>query len=359
MFSGKNNIVLDCNQMKFPQSGLYTYCYSLSEHIQNKLQNDPELNFSVYIEKKNKSDFPFPVKKYFRRHGFEKIITPQHISCRIWHLPFQGGKWAISRWAHPGLKRVLTIHDLNMLHEGPGTKAVQEKLNHIQKLIEDTDAIICISEFCKKDVTANCNTGNKPIHVIHNGVGVTNDGKLNTNSYKPARPFLFALGYVNAKKNFHVLLPLLENNELELIITGHQEEADYTDFIRKEAKRKGVEDRLTLTGAVSEDEKNWYLANCMAFLHSSLAEGFGLPVAEAMQYGKPLFLSGRTALPEIGGDAAFYFHDFSADHVRKVFEEGMKKYTANNMSEYIKQRATLFNWHQQAAKYIGVYKSLL
>lgn len=345
--------------MKFPQSGLYTYCYSLAEHVQSNLHSDPNLNFSVYIEKKNESDFRFPVKKHIRQHGLKKITVPQHIPCKIWHLPFQGGKWAISRWAHPGLKKVLTIHDLNMLHEGLSKKIIQDRLTHIQKLTDDADAIICISEFCRKDVATNCDTGNKPIHVIHNGAGVTNIAQLNSNSYKPFRPFLFALGYVNAKKNFHVLLPLLKNNDLELIITGYQEEAGYTDFIREEAKSIGVEDRLTLTGSVSENEKNWYLANCMAFMHPSLAEGFGLPVVEAMQYGKPLFLSDRTALPEIGGDAAFYFHDFSADHIKSVFEEGMKEYAERNMSEHIKQRATLFNWHQQAAKYITVYKSLL
>ena len=52
----------------------------------------------------------------------------------------------------------------------------------------------------------------------------------------------------------------------------------------------------------------------------SLAEGFGLPVIEAMTYGKPVFLSRRTSLPEIGGDKAFYFNDeFDPDGMKEKF----------------------------------------
>ena len=39
----------------------------------------------------------------------------------------------------------------------------------------------------------------------------------------------------------------------------------------------------------------------------SVLEGFSLPAAEAMWCGAPLVLCQRTALPEVGGDAALYF----------------------------------------------------
>ena len=57
-------------------------------------------------------------------------------------------------------------------------------------------------------------------------------------------------------------------------------------------------DRVIIAGPVSADDKNWYYANCEAFAFPSLAEGFGLPVIEAMNHGKPVFLSRLTALPE-------------------------------------------------------------
>ena len=97
----------------------------------------------------------------------------------------------------------------------------------------------------------------------------------------------------------------------------------------------------------------------MAFVHPSLAEGFGAPVVEAMKFGKPLFLSSRTSLPEIGGNAAFYFSSFEGTHMQQVFKSGMQQFHQQNMAEMVRQRGMSFDWKISAVKYLEVYKSLL
>jgi glycosyltransferase involved in cell wall biosynthesis len=82
-------------------------------------------------------------------------------------------------------------------------------------------------------------------------------------------------------------------------------------------------------------------------------------VVEAMQFGKPLFLSNKTSLPEIGGDVAFYFHDFNPDHMQHLFQNGLKQYEAGNLKEKILQRGKDFSWEISARKYVDVYYSLL
>ena len=56
----------------------------------------------------------------------------------------------------------------------------------------------------------------------------------------------------------------------------------------------------------AEDLEGLY-ALADAFVFPSLAEGFGLPVLEAMARGVPVACSDRSSLPEVAGDAALLF----------------------------------------------------
>jgi len=83
-----------------------------------------------------------------------------------------------------------------------------------------------------------------------------------------------------------------------------------------------------------------------------------LPVTEAMSVGKPVFLSHRTALPEIGSNMAFYFHNFSESHIQQVFTKGMKEYEENKMQQAIQKHCENFSWDKAANEYLDVYRSL-
>lgn len=145
---------------------------------------------------------------------------------------------------------------------------------------------------------------------------------------------------------------------MELLIAGKEDDPHYMSYMRAQSRELGVEDNVRLLGCISESEKAWYYQNCRAFAFPSVSEGFGLPVVEAMSCGKPLFLSSRTALPEIGGDVSFYFNDFNPDHIEQVFNKGMDIYNANGLREKIKARGSSFCWEKAAHKYWEVYRSL-
>jgi glycosyltransferase involved in cell wall biosynthesis len=350
-------IILDCDLMKFPNSGLYHYCLNLGVHVNPLLEEQglPKLEF--YVHRKDRAAFG-PNNKVIIEHKRHRIFKPFLWNCRIWHAPFQTGR--IIPYRNKSVKVILTIHDLNALHEGKTVREQRESLERTQHLIKRSSVIVCVSEFCKDDVLKNCEVGNKPIYVIHNGSRHVEQPVLGINSYQPKRPFLFGIGYVNQKKNFHTLLPLLEHNpDLELVVAGRLDEPDYVSFMYKQAKGKKVEERLHILGAISESEKAWYMKNCKAYVHPSLAEGFGLPVVEAMEFGKPIFLSNRTSLPEVGGDVAFYFKSFEPTHMQQVLMEGLHTYSLNGLSDRIRERGKLFDWSRSAQEYLKVYKSLL
>lgn len=350
-----SKIILDCDLMRFRDSGLYHYCLNLGNYVNRIFEEEGKEQMKFYVP-------PFEIdtfgsrKQVIAEKKIHRFFRPFLLNCKLWHAPFQSGR-IIPR--DSSIKILLTIHDLNALHEGKPIKEQKESLARTQKLIDRSNAIVCISEFTKSDVLKNCDVGNKPVYVVHNGTHAVGAPKLSSSSYRPQHPFLFGMGYVNRKKNFHVLVPLLKDTDLELIVAGRLDEPDYVQGMKQLANDLSVDDRLHILGPVNEEEKAWYFKNCKAFVLPSLAEGFGAPVVEAMQFGKPLFLSDKTSLPEIAGDAAFYFHDFDPENMKNVLMKGFEKYQLNGMAERIIERGKEFDWRQKAKEYVAIYESLM
>jgi glycosyltransferase involved in cell wall biosynthesis len=349
-------IILDCERMKYPNTGIYSYCYQLGTRL--KQQTNPRHEELSFFSPPSVNGIFGNDQNYITQNSLQKFWLPSLKSYNIWHATYQSSDYL------PVLDRktkvVLTIHDLNFLYDDKKSKAKKEKyLRFVQKNINRSSAIVTISEFGKNDVLKHCNVGNRPIEVIHNGTNSLEPPVLFGTSYKPRTRFLFSIGVINRKKNFHVLLPLLHHNrDIELLIAGPADDPDYLHFMRDAARRLGVEEKLRVLGPITEPEKSWYYRNCYAFAFPSLSEGFGLPVAEAMSVGKPVFLSDRTSLPEIGRDAAFYFNDFDEHRMQHVFTRGMQTYKDDKMENLIKQRSSEFCWQKAASQYLELYRSL-
>lgn len=350
------HIIFDCERMKYANTGLYHYCLNLGTHINLRTERSVDERVTFYSPAAVQSDFNGDTN-HITQHSLQKFFMPSLKGYDVWHATYQSSNYVPVR--DKKIKVVLSIHDLNFMYEDKAEAKRQKYLRHLQENIDRSDAIICISEFCRKDVLKYCNVGRRPVHVILNGTNHLSTPNLRQSSYKPRKPFLFSLGVICPKKNFHVLLPLLKlNRHLELLIAGRTNDNAYLDHINNTAYKLGVQDNLRMLGSISESEKSWYYRNCYAFTLPSIAEGFGLPVAEAMSVGKPVFLSDRTALPEIGSRFAFYFRDFSEEHMNRVFQKGMLEYQQNNMEPEIVKHSENFRWERAVDQYLEVYRSL-
>jgi glycosyltransferase involved in cell wall biosynthesis len=348
-------IIFDCERMKYPDNGLYHYCLNLSRQLEeHRVKGREELFFYA---PPNAMDVLGKDRQYLPQHSLQKFRMPDLSGFQIWHGTYQNSRYV--PLLNRRIKVVLTVHDLNFLYEADRPEWKKERnLRHVQKLIDRADALVFVSEFTQEDLRRHCRLGSKPQYLIHNGSNFLESPALHSTSYRPRKPFLFSIGVIRPKKNFHTLVPLVKDMGMELVIAGKNEDPYYHEQIRENASRWGVEDDVHLLGTVTEKEKSWYFNHCRAFALPSLSEGFGLPVVEAMSMGKPLFLSSLTALPEIGGDVGFYFRDFNADHMRRVFAEGMRIFNSNGLRNRIIHRATEFSWSRAAEKYWEVYRSL-
>jgi glycosyltransferase involved in cell wall biosynthesis len=335
-------------------NGLYHFCYQMGFHM---AANPPEdLELSLYVPKKKVGLFGDNVK-YAVQRSRDKFYRFGTGKYDIWHVA------TTISWYRPFNSRtrtILTIHDLNFLDQDEFSAAGRRRyLRLTQEKVRRADYLTFISEFARQQAAQHMDLHNKPYRIIYNGCNAPlDDHHFHEPKKRPARPFLFAIGQLHSRKNFHVLPALLTNNDYDLVLAG-MKDFNYVEKITGEAKRLGVADRVHLVGPVSNEEKFWYYQHCLAFCFPSKAEGFGLPVLEAMHFGKPVFISRFTSLPEIGGDAAYYFDSFEPEAMQNVFEKGMNDYTNNQRMAAIKKHADSFSWNKAVHEYLDVYRKLL
>lgn len=349
----KPSVLITFDSMKYPNSGFFSFGKSLGDAI-IKL-NKGRFDLYYYVHTRSTYMFNKKVNLVFLSK-LHKVFFPEPGRFALTHFTDQFCRLKPKKVR--GGKKIITVHDLNVVHEGrkPEWK-VQRDVHRVRVNVLECDRVVAISQFVANDIVKHFPEVKDRVCVIYNGADAltVNDGHEPV--YLPQRPFLFAIGYIAPKKNFHVLPALLQNNDYELVISGV--ETPYKDTIMEEATRFGVADRVKITGPINENDKAWYYKNCAAFTFPSLAEGFGLPVIEAMHFGKPVFLSTLTSLPEIGGDAAFYFKNFEPEAMQQVFAEGMERFKAENRAEKVKAHALKFSWDETAKQYLALYEECL
>ncbi|WP_119155612.1 glycosyltransferase family 4 protein [Caldimonas tepidiphila] len=276
----------------------------------------------------------------------------RHVQPRrfaLWHtlnqlnktLPPQGTK-----------KRLLTVHDLNFLYFKSGFSQWRN-MRRLRARLAHTDHIVTISDYVRRDVQQHLQWRG-PIEVIYNGARSLVDVPREAVPELQGRPFLFHLSRMSASKNIDALLALARHwPGMHFVFAGP--EGRDSRAVREQVSTGGLSN-VSVMLSISDAQKAWLYANCTAFLFPSLTEGFGLPPIEAMHFGKPVFLSERTCLPEIGGEVAAYFPDFEAPKMQQVVERNLPRLQAQ--SGKIRKHAARFDWDAAAQRYLHLYLQL-
>ena len=154
---------------------------------------------------------------------------------------------------------------------------------------------------------------------------------------------------------------MMERFPDHLLVIGGNNQTDYGDRMRELIRNSEVSENIIIPGVLDEDEKYWLFKHCVAFLFPSLAEGFGLPVVEAMLAGKQVFLSREASLPEIGGVMAFYWDCFDADEMAAILRCGlaMREAEPGLYSDEIIAYASKFSWENCILKFLNLYSAIL
>jgi glycosyltransferase involved in cell wall biosynthesis len=348
-------IFVELERLRNPYSGLGQFAQHLAQAL---IKNNIDNELTYFLPNNYKEEFGADVTRIFQ-NTLHKFLPPSD-KYNIWHCTHQDSTYFHNNSKNS--KLIFTIHDLNFLvkYQNEPSK-LKSKIKYLQQKIDSCSGITFISQYTKLLFLETIKL-NKPVEmeVIKNG----NTLVIYPNATKPAflnneKPYFFSIGVFEAKKNFKALIPIIKHfKEYQFVLAGNINTTYGKEFLAM-AKTANLLSQLVTPGTITEQDKYWLYRNCEGFLFPSIAEGFGLPVVEAMSLGKPLFISHAASLPEIGGSCANYFYSFEADHMISVINDGILSFKNDTtIKGKLIQQAALYNWDEIGKQYIQFYEKI-
>ncbi len=320
--------------------GLGRYTQEVVDNIINQDENN---QYVIFLCKENFSEFKTSnprVKKVLIKSRWYSWSEQFLFPFKIWLE-----KIDLMHFTHfnvpllTPVKFVVTVHDL-ILTKFPTRRAsklgpVFYRIKYalyrlvIWHAVKQSRQVIAVSEFTKGDLMDKFRVNSDKISVIYEGVAKLskpdstplNNKKILEKYNVQIGNFLLYVGNAYPHKNLEGLLQIFtellqEFKDLKLILVGKE------DYFYK--RLKGLTDSpelsrsVVFTGYVPDIDLEVFYKKASAYIFPSFYEGFGLPPLEAMAQGCPVISSDQGSLPEVLGEAAYYFNPYN-------FSESLEK----------------------------------
>jgi glycosyltransferase involved in cell wall biosynthesis len=268
---------------------------------------------------------------------------------KIWHSTYYS---SLPFWR--GLK-VVTVYDFIYEEYSSMFSDANIVIADKRREITQADAIICISHATKKDLLRYYNIPEEKVYVIYPAYNSLFSGEKISNGGD--NPFFLYVGSRAGYKGFGDLLGALGgvHSDIELVVVGQP----FSPQERQAIEAAKLQGRITLRTNISDEELRDLYHQAVAFTYPSLAEGFGIPLLEAMACGCPIVASRIPSTIEVAKDIPYYFEPGSPESLRsalgKALLEGGK--SARRLAGF--DRVKDFSWDKAAQETLDVYRSLL
>lgn len=172
------------------------------------------------------------------------------------------------------------------------------------------------------------------------------------------RAYLLTLGRLEPRKNHLTLLRAyarLGADAPPLVIVG-QRDFRYGEVF-DEVKQLKLESRVRMLEHVGDEALPAVLRHACLFVYPAWAEGFGMPVAEAMASGVPVLTSNTTSLPEVAGPGALLADPGSAEDLaqamaRMLGDPGLRQRLVEEGLQHVHR----FDWQRSAATFVATLR---
>lgn len=348
---------------------VYLDCSSLTnEHI----SGIGVYNKNLFRSLKNRTDCEVtPVLKWSR---FKKSpIVEKHLDAKVTRiLPFLFKKDVLYHGTDHKLNTrssgptVVTVHDMQPFErKWLDPKFAALRCEVLRRVINcNVSRIIAVSEFTKDQIIKYFPKASDKIDVVYHGYDFCFDSHIRPVSCLERlkklidnRPFLFFIGNLEERKNLINQIKAFEilkhkHKDLIFIISG-KPGFNYK-LIEDCILSSSAKDSIILTGYLTDDEKDYAMAQTQCLMFASWYEGFGIPVIEALSKNTNLIISNTTSLSEIGKDYCLQVNPADVEeiafNVERIFMNG------NPKKVDLEEWRNTWSWDNCAQKTMDVYK---
>ena len=350
----KNRVVINSSILNESPAGLGVYAKNVIQEL-NRFDNYLVLS-PVKIEGVNVEEISKYVSPSYKKiGGFARVLWTQFV------LPFKVNK--NDTIYHPfqyvslftKAKQIITIHDFIPLIYPDVAKHQNKFYKYLMPLLlRKADKIICISENTKKDLMKFYNVDEKKIKVIYNGYdsnlfNCKNVKKEVLKKYNITDDYMIMVGASYPHKNLEMALYALKDldEECKLVVVG--KDSKYILKLKALANELNIEEKIKFIGYVPDEDLPSLYHYSKAFIYTTLYEGFGLPILEAMACGTVVLSSDNSSLPEVYGEGALIFENNNSQDLKDkmkliINDEDLREDLITKSFENIKR----FSWENTA-----------
>jgi glycosyltransferase involved in cell wall biosynthesis len=270
--------------------------------------------------------------EFFCRARTDKIIFPNFVSM-------------------PSLfrsKSILFVHDLSYedFPEYVSEKNGRYLRKWVPRSIKNAESVVTISEFTKKRIIDAYNVSTNKIRVIPVPPRQKVKPDISIINKLQLKDFILFVGTLEPRKNIinllksYEMLPLNIQNEQPLVLVGGKGWRD-VEILKKIQSMQEAGLSVIQTGYVSDEEKSALYESSKVVLQLSHYEGFGMPVLEAMSYGKPIICSDIPVFHEIADSVAIFVPKDNPVHIsqtvlRVITDSKLRKSMSKKSLEHVK-----------------------
>lgn len=302
-----------------------------------------------------------PTRRAPIRLAWQLPRLQQQLQLDVFHLQYRLPLWTSGPC-------VCTIHDV-LFESHPqffSPAFVQFARLSSRDALRRAKALFTVSEYSRQAMAGAYGVPVDRITVTHNGVDVQrftpgDEGAdlVRARGLVPGQ-YLCTVGRLEPRKNHVNLLKAyaqLPQPRPPLLVIGQRDFSFQAIFDVVTAH--GLKDQVKFLEHVGDAELPALIRHSAAFVYPTWAEGFGMPVLEAMACGVSVVTSNNTALPEVVGDLAWMCDAADVTSIAHAMESALKEPPASRQQRHVDgmARARGFSWQRSAEQLLGVLRT--